>query len=109
MHTDGLANAEGSPALFPPGLQSRTSVQWPWISIKVRVNEVAFVLDAAEVLDRVVFAVASRAALHASSAARSTIRAAMVSGAISRMATVPSLIFCLTKLGLPGFTKSTPW
>jgi hypothetical protein len=46
---------------------------------------------------------------HASSSARSTIRAALLSGVISRMATVPSLMFCFTKLGLPGLTKSTPW
>jgi hypothetical protein len=46
---------------------------------------------------------------HASSAARSIIRAALLSGVISRMATVPSLMFCFTKLGLPGLTKSTPW
>jgi hypothetical protein len=45
----------------------------------------------------------------ACSAARSIIRAALLCGVISRMATVPSLRFCFTKLGLPGFTKSTPW
>ena len=41
--------------------------------------------------------------------ARSIIRAALLFGVISRMATVPSLMFCFTKLGLPGLTKSTPW
>jgi hypothetical protein len=46
---------------------------------------------------------------HASSADRSIIRAALLRGVISRMATVPSLMFCFTKLGLPGLTKSTPW
>ena len=73
------------------------------------VNEVALVLDAAEVFDGAGFAVARLGAPHASSAARSTIRAVLLSGVISRMATVPSLMFCFTKLGLPGLTKSTPW
>jgi hypothetical protein len=64
MDTRGLANADVSPALFPRGLQSRTSRPMAMdIEQGSGVNEVALMFDAAEVLDRAVFAVASGAHL----------------------------------------------